>query len=314
MLPKEKILVSLEAVFVLAALIGLIFLGRASRGSHAPLPYLYEDTKQLVFLVQDAARLIEKQGTAAFPGFAVRDSRWFNKRHYLFIYDLEGVCLFHLAQPELVGKKLLDLKDINGKPIGRWINEIGRRPEPNGSGWIFYLWEAPNDLTPTWKLSFIRKAVGPNGKVYLVGSGTHEFKIEPLFVKNCVNRAVDLLKKQGKEIAFAQFRDRASRFSFCNTYTYVLDAQGRCLVDPAFPGLERRNLMNFQDALGHYPVREVLQQLKKSDTVWAQYMLPRPGSSLPSRKLAYVRKVIINGETLVLWADFFQASPIWMKD
>jgi xanthine permease XanP len=107
MLPKEKLHLGLEAAFVLAGLIALMVLGRASLGSHAPLPYLYEDTKQLVFLVQDAAHLIEKQGTAAFPTFAVRGSRWFDKWHYLFIYDLNGVCLFHPASPELIGRNLL---------------------------------------------------------------------------------------------------------------------------------------------------------------------------------------------------------------
>jgi hypothetical protein len=85
-------------------------------------------------------------------------------------------------------------------------------------------------------------------------------------------------------------------------------------VDPAFPSLERRNLKQFQDALGHQPVREALRRLEKSDAVWEQYMLPRPGSSLPSRKLAYAHKVVVNGRTLVVWADFFMATPIWMKD
>ncbi|MGB8992030.1 MAG: cache domain-containing protein, partial [Desulfobaccales bacterium] len=214
---------------------------------------------------------------------------------------------------ELLGKTLLDIKDINGKPIGRWMNEIGRRPEPHASGWIFYLWGAPGDLTPTWKVSYICKAVGPDGKVYLVGSGMQNFKIEPIFVKNCVNRAVTLLQQQGEKIAFAQFRDPASRFSFCDTYIYVLDDRGRCLVDPSFPSLERRNLQEFRDTLGHYPVREALQRLQKSDSVWVQYMLPRPGSALPSRKVAYVRKVTVNHAELVVWADFFLATPIWMR-
>ena len=266
-----------------------------------------------MLLVQEAAHLVEKEGTAAFPKFAVPGSRWFNGGQYLFIYDINGVCVFHPAEPELVGKHLLDLKDINGKPIGRWINEIGRRPEPHASGWIFYLWGAPGDLTPTWKVSYICKAVGPDGKVYLVGSGMQNFKMEPIFVKNCVNRAVNLLRDQGEEIAFAQFRDPASRFSFCDTYTYVLDDRGRCLVDPSFPSLERRNLNEFKDAMGHYPVREALRRLKKSDDVWVQYMLPRPGSTMPSRKVAYVRKVTVNGAELVVWADFFLATPIWMR-
>ncbi len=313
MFPKEKLRLGLEAALALAALIGLIILGRASKGDHPPLPYLYEDTKQLVLLVQDAAHLIEQQGTAAFQKFTVPGSRWFNKWHYLFIYDQNGVCLFHPALPELIGKHLVGLQDLNGKPIGRWICDLGRSPEPRASGWFFYLWQARNDLAPSWKVSYICKAVGPDGQVYLVGSGLHNFKIEPIFVKDCVDRAVSLLQREGKQIAFAQFRNPASSFSFCGTYTYVLDNQGRCLVDPAFPSLERRNLLRFQDALGHQPVLEALQRLQKSDSIWVQYMLPRPGDTEPSRKTAYARKVTIAGEELVVWADFFLAAPIWMR-
>ncbi len=313
MFPKKKQWLGLEIALGLAGLIALLVLGRASKGEHAPLPYLYGDTRQLVLTVQDAAHLVEKHGTLAFPKFAVRGSRWFRPELYLFIYDLEGVCIFHPVQPDLIGKKLLDIKDSNGKPIGRWINEIGRRPEARASGWIFYLWGAPGDLTPTWKVSYICKAVAPDGKVYLVGSGMQNFKIEPAFVKDCVNRAAALLQQQGKKIAFVQFNNPASSFSFCDTYIYVLDDRGCCLVDPSFPNLEGRNLQNFRDALGHYPVREALARLKKTDHVWVQYMLPKLGSSLPSRKLAYVRKVQVDGQELVVWADFFLATPIWMR-
>jgi hypothetical protein len=202
---------------------------------------------------------------------------------------------------------------MNGKPVGRWINEIGQRPEPDASGWVFYLWEAPTDLTPTWKNSYVRKAIGPQGKIYLVGSGVHHFKIETIFVRWCVDRAAELLQNQGKEVAFAQFRDRASRFFFCDTYIYVLNDKGECLVDPAFPTLERRDLTRVKDAVGHYVVKRMLQRLQDSETAWVQNMLPKPGTTMPSRKLAYLRKVEVNGETLIVGADFFQATPIWMK-
>lgn len=39
--PRLNLLWFLEAVFGLAALVVLIILGQASKGSHAPLPYLY---------------------------------------------------------------------------------------------------------------------------------------------------------------------------------------------------------------------------------------------------------------------------------
>lgn len=310
---RLKLLWFLEAAFGLAALAVLIILGQASKGSHAPLPYLYEDTRQLVLMVQDATRLIREEGTAAFPMFAVPDSRWLNKRHYLFIYDLDMVCAFNAFSPELVGKNLLDMKDIIGEPIGRWISEIGHRPGPDASGWIFYLWQAPNDLAPSWKASYIQKTVGQDGKVYLVGCGLYRFKMEPLFVERMVDDAANLLQEQGEKAALAQFLDPASRFTFSNTVIYVMDDRGRCLVDPSFPNLEGRNLSDFKDAIGHYPVREAIEQLKKKDRVWKQYMLPQPGSASLSRKLAYVRRVQVNGRERILWVDFFLATPIWMR-
>jgi signal transduction histidine kinase len=307
----RQLALGLGAVVAVAVVTFLMVWGR--RSPDKPLPYLYEDTRQLVFLVEEAAGRIEKLGPESFREFSVQGSRWLKDNHYLFVYDINGVCLFHPAIPDLVGRNLLDIKDMNGKPVGRWINEIGHRPEPDASGWVFYLWEAPTDLTPTWKNSYVRKAIGPQGKIYLVGSGVHHFKIETIFVRRCVDRAVELLKSKGKEVAFAQFRDRASHFFFCDTYIYVLNDKGQCLVDPAFPTLEMRDLTRVKDAVGHYVVKEMLQRLQNRDTAWVQYMLPKPGTTMPSRKLAYLRKVEVNGETLIVGADFFQATPIWMK-
>ena len=47
------------------------------------LPYLYADTRQLVMLVEEAAREVELRGDAAFPEFAVPGSRWFDEARYL---------------------------------------------------------------------------------------------------------------------------------------------------------------------------------------------------------------------------------------
>jgi signal transduction histidine kinase len=63
-----------------------------------------------------------------------------NKNRYLFAYDINGVCLFHPAIPELVGWNSLEFKDMNGQPVVRWINGIRHRPKPDASGWLFYLW------------------------------------------------------------------------------------------------------------------------------------------------------------------------------
>jgi signal transduction histidine kinase len=301
-------------VLAAAALVTLLYLESHQTGRHISLPYIYEDTRQVVLLVESAANLVEEQGTKAFPKFAVPGSKWFNETHYLFIYDIDGTSVFHPVIPELVGKNLMNLKDMNGKPVIREITDIGHLPGPRASGWVFYLWEGRAGLTPSWKISYIRKAVGPGGRIYLVGSGSHKLKIEPVFVRNNVDRAAELLKSQGKEAAFAQFRDRASPFSFCGTYIYVFNTRGDCLVDPAFPSQEKRNMLQFQDALGHYVVKDMLKLMENQDQARVQYMAsPKPGTTLPTRKLAFLRKVTVNGESLIIMSDFSLATPIWMQ-
>jgi signal transduction histidine kinase len=276
-------------------------------------PYLYEDTKQLVRLVEDAATLMERKGSAAFVEFGKKGSRWFNNTYYFFVYDLNGVNIYHAATPELTGKNLMNLRDMNGKPILRFITDIGKKPERDASGWVFYLWQEKNEFLPKWKAAYIRKVVAPDGKVYLLGCGVYHIKIERVFIQENIRLATELLLTKGREAAFDSFRDPSSSFNFLETYIYVTDQNGRALVDPAFPKMQGRDLSKFTDAIGRPVMKEIMSKLQNHDEAWVQYLWIRPGTAMPSRKLAYVRKVKIGGETLFVGTDFFLATPIWMK-
>ena len=301
----------------------LIGLGAAAAGSAFALPaaqasaplsrYTYKDTQKLVSLVEDAAGLIETEGEGAFAEFAVKGSRWLNGSTYLFVYDTDGNTVFHPISPELVGKNVIDLKDIDGKPVVQEVIDVARAPERTASGWVFYRWQDQRQLTPIWKSSYIRKVVTPQGKTYLIGCGLYDIKVEKSFVEDRVNLACDLLTKEGKDKAFAVFTDSASPFVFLDTYIFVLTESGDTLVDPAFPTRGGRHMLDFKDFTDFQPIRELLGRLKTQDKAWVQFLWPKPGATLPSRKLIYGRKVILNGEALIVGADLYLATPIWMK-
>ncbi len=59
--------------------------------------------------------------------------------------------------PGLVGKKIQDIKDANGKPTGLDLCEASK--SPNGK-WIEYVWRDPSTGEMKPKLSFIYKAPG----------------------------------------------------------------------------------------------------------------------------------------------------------
>jgi signal transduction histidine kinase len=163
--------------------------------------YAYSDTRALVSLVEEAAGLVERNGEQAFRQFAVKGSKWLNGDTYVFAYLVDGTCVFHPITPELVGKNVLGLRDLNGKPIIQNIVDIGKKPGNDASGWVFYLWENQIQLTPMWKSTYVRKLVAPNGKTYVIGSGLYDIKVERIFIEERVNRAADVLKTEGKAAA-----------------------------------------------------------------------------------------------------------------
>ena len=275
-------------------------------------PYLYEETRQLVRLVEAAASRVEAEGEGAFAEFARAGSRWFNDQRYFFVYDAKGVGVFHPSARHLVGQDLSGFRDFYGKPVIKRMTELAARPEP-AADWFFYLWEEGTQFFPMWKSSYVRRAVTPAGRVLIVGSGVYNLRVEREFVRRQVDAAATLVATEGRAAAFAAFNDLSSRYVFINTYIFVLDTEGRALVDPAFPTLEGRSLRGFRDSVGHLVVEEMIEKLRSTGEAWVQYKWPQPGSRTPSRKVAYIKKVRLPDGDLIVGSDFFMASPIWMR-
>jgi signal transduction histidine kinase len=296
------------------ALAAMILIPRVALGTEDDrlAHYTYVETKQLVALVEDAAALIELKGEAAFQEFGVPGTKWFYDDYYLFVYTPDGTNVFHPVAPQLVGKNLIGLRDMNGKAVIRMIADVAKKPERDASDWVFYLWEYKTQLIPLWKTSYIRKAVAPDGTVYVVGAGLYNMKTERAFVHDRIALACDMLLSKGRDLAFKEFRDPASAFVFLGAYIFVLDENGRTLVDPSFPTNAGRDLSGFRDAVGMPVVEELFNKLKRTNDAWVQYLWPKPGSPVPTRKLMYARKVIVNGETFIVGSDFYLATPIWM--
>lgn len=277
--------------------------------------YLYEDTRQLVALVEDAASLIEREGASAFPKFGISGSRWLSGKRYVFVYDLGGTCVFHPVEPDLVGQELMGLVDLDGRPVVAMITEVGTRPAAGASGWVFYLWEEQaNSSVPAWKGSYVRKAVAPDGTVYVVGSGLHNPKMEKRFVQEHVDRAAALVLAKGKADAFEELRHRASPLHLPDTYVTVMDSLGNLVVDPSFPTLtKKRSFANFRDKSGRVPYAEITESLQNADRMWLSYIWPKGDRDRLARHLMYARKVTVDGEIFYVSATFVPATPVWMK-
>lgn len=246
------------------------------------------DSRDLVELVRDAARTVESRGEPAFAMFRQEGSRWRKGERYVFVLDERGKMLVH-PDPELEGNDAIDLKDINGKPIVRGLIEAATSDPHKPEGWYHYEWPVPGALLPRWKSSFVRLVSAPDGARYIVGSGTYTDRMERSFVVDAVRDAVALIEKKG-EAAFAEFRDPKSRFIAKDTYVFVTDSRGVDLVHPAFPNLEGQDLADLTDTQGKKLIREMLKTVETGGSGWVDYMWPKPGESVSTRKSTFVSK------------------------
>lgn len=303
-------LVSLVAVLVL---LPGCFNGKVKTDANSGQSYQYEETRELVALVTDAAELVRSNGEEAFNDFGVSGSRWRRDESYIFVLDPEGNMRVH-PDPALKGKNQLGLKDINGKPIIRGLIDAAMAVPGKPEGWYHYEWPVPGGLLPRWKSSYVRLVTAPSGKNYVVGSGMYNDRLERTFVVDAVKNAVGQIEKHGAA-AFPLFHDRTGPFIAKNEYIFVFDMNGVELVLPPFPNLEGRNLLDMKDTQGKQPIREMLELVQTRGSGWVDYMWPKPGESVSTQKSAYVTKAKIGDQWVlvgsgVYLADAPKAAPV----
>jgi cytochrome c len=112
--------------------------------------------------IKAAAYLKSAGPDKAFPEFSAKDSAWHDRDLYVIVQDSKGNMVAHGTNPGLIGKSVLDLKDVDGKPFNRETQAI------KDDGWINFKWQNPVTKTVEAKTQYIVR-VGE----YLVGVGAY---------------------------------------------------------------------------------------------------------------------------------------------
>lgn len=268
--------------------------------------YQHTETRELVKLVKDATELVRAKGEDAFRVFEVAGSRWRQAETYIFVLDPNGNMLVH---PDLTlqGRNDLDLKDITGKPIIRGLIGAATTLPNKPEGWYHYQWTVPNGLLPRWKSSYVQLVVAPSGKSYIVGSGMYNDRMERSFVVDAVKGAVGEIEKKGAD-AFRLLHDPTGPFIAKDAYIFVIDKDGTDLVNPGFPNLEGRNLLDLEDTQGKKLTREMFKVVETSHSGWVDYMWPKPGESVSTQKSAYVSKAKMGDEWVLVGCGVYLAD------
>lgn len=98
----------------------------------------------------------------AFADFDAKDGKWHDRDLYVTVQNSQGVMVAHGTNPGLIGKSVIDLKDVDGKPFNRDIQAI------KDVGWVDFKWQNPLTKTVETKHQYTIR-VGE----YIVGVGAY---------------------------------------------------------------------------------------------------------------------------------------------
>lgn len=125
---------------------------------------------ECVAKVKEAAALITEKGME--EGLKVLNDKngpfvW--KDSYVFAMNLDDNSIIaHPVQPNLVGKNLIGIKDVNGK---MFATEFMSLAKDKGEGWVDYMWPKPGEKEPSPKKTYVYRVPG---QPVVVLAGTHE--------------------------------------------------------------------------------------------------------------------------------------------
>ena len=86
----------------------------------------------------------------AFPELSAKDGPWHDRDLYVTVLDAKGVAVVQGNNPGLIGKSVIDLKDVDGKASAREMVAIA------DAGWVEYKWQNP--LSKAVELESMRSA------------------------------------------------------------------------------------------------------------------------------------------------------------
>lgn len=136
------------------------------------------------------------------------------------------------------------------------------------------------------------------------GAGLPEDINSKILVRSLVNQAVELIKREG-QTAVEIIGDKNGRFYTKDSYVFVTSETGADLINPAFKEIEGMPPEAYSDETSKEAQIAIVNAVKDKDSAWVEYLWPKPGEAKPSKKISYLKKIIVNGKVRIVGAGFY---------
>ncbi len=100
------------------------------------------------------AHLQASDAAKAYADFSDPAGAFRDRDLYIFVIDMDGLELANGANPKIIGKNVLDLKDADGNMMVKALIALARG---KGAGWVDYNWPNPVSHTVDKKSAYVEK-------------------------------------------------------------------------------------------------------------------------------------------------------------
>ena len=130
------------------------------------------------------------------------------------------------------------------------------------------------------------------------GQSENEQKTE---LVTMVDQAVQLIEGNG-ENAFPELR--SASWVHNDSYVFVWRLDGIRVVYPPDPSGEGKNMTGLVDSAGK-PIGKLFIQTAEKGSGWVDYMWPKPGETVPSLKITYIKKAQYQNQTYLVGSGVY---------
>jgi len=221
---------------------------------HRMMNFIYEEYKD-----KEDSKSIEKRITDFLEKY-----RFNNGRGYFFINNMDGVNVFHPISKELMGKSLINIKDIKGQYL---VQSIQNNLKSSNTAFNIFYWKKPDDKNKQYKKIVYTRIFKPYN--WYVGTGEYVKDFE----KEVKDRILDYINtfKYDK-----------------NGYVFVFNYQGINLahIKKEYRGKQRIEL---KDTNSFEITKEVIKIAQKGSGYIKYIGTIKPETNRPASKTTYVK-------------------------
>ncbi len=197
----------------------------------------------------------------------LRDIR-FEYNGYYFITSVSGIEILFPDRPELEGKNLIKMKDIDGKYV---IKDMINIVTEKGSGFYSYKWTKPGKKQNNYKKISYVQLFEPYD--WIIGTGVYFKDIEENLKQELLNEIGDI------------------RFGNDNNYIFVVSYDGVTLMNDTQREIIGKNIWDMEDPNGVKVIQEERKVAEKPGGDFIYYSWNKPETNKIEEKISFVRGV-----------------------